>query len=105
MAPEMSRREVSVTKISLHACFALMVVLFLTGCFNTMEQRWEAIDTDLRAEIGVKKKDYYIAEWGNPAKRVRSEDGGEALDILRIRRCPGLAKDLDVHTGRSLERF
>jgi len=68
-----------VTKIGLHACFALMLMLCLTGCFNTMEQRWEAIDTDLRAEIGVKKKDYYITEWGKPAKRARSEDGGDVL--------------------------
>jgi hypothetical protein len=65
--------------MSLHACFALVLVLFLTGCFNTLEQRWEAIDTDLRAEIGVKTKDYYITEWGNLAKRVRSEDAGETL--------------------------
>ena len=67
------------TKIGLHSCFALMLVLFLTGCFNTLEQRWRAIDADLRAEIGVKTKDYYITEWGKPAKRARSEDGGETL--------------------------
>ena len=52
-------------KMSLHACFALMLVLFLTGCFNTMEQRWEAVDADLKAEIGVKTKDYYMTEWGS----------------------------------------
>jgi hypothetical protein len=67
------------TKMSLQACFALMLMLLLTGCFNTLAQRWEAFDADRKAEIGVKTKDYYITEWGNPAKRMRSEDGGETL--------------------------
>ena len=67
------------TKMSLHACFALMLALCLTGCFNTLEQRWEMFDADRTAEIGVKTKDYYITEWGKPAKRARSEGGGEIL--------------------------
>jgi len=68
-----------VAKMGLHACFALMLMLFLTGCFNTLEQRWEVFDTDRKAEIGVKTKDYYITEWGKPIRRARSEDGGEVL--------------------------
>ena len=72
-------REVCVTKRTLHTCFALMIALVLTGCFNTLEQRWQVFDAGRTAEIGVKTKDYYMTEWGNPAKRARSEDGGEIL--------------------------
>src|ERR1041385_3311255 len=72
-------REVCVIKRTLHTCFALMIALVLTGCFNTLEQRWQVFDADLTAQIGVKTKDYYMTEWGNPAKRARSEDGGEIL--------------------------
>lgn len=57
----------------------LILVLGLAGCFNTMEQRWEAFDASRRAEIGVKTKDYYVSEWGRPAKREKSQDGGETL--------------------------
>jgi hypothetical protein len=72
-------KEVFVAKMGLHACFALMLMLFLTGCFNTLEQRWQAFDADRTAEIGMKTKDYYITEWGKPAKRARLEDGGEII--------------------------
>ena len=75
-------KKVFVAKMGLHACFALMLMLFLTGCFNTLEQRWEVFDADRKAEIGVKTKDYYITEWGKPAKRERSEDGGEILTLI-----------------------
>ena len=58
---------------------SLILVLFLTGCFNTLEQRWEAFDAERREEIGLKTKDYYLTEWGKPAKREKSGDGGETL--------------------------
>jgi hypothetical protein len=67
------------TKRSLSFCVILMLVPLFTGCFNTLEQRWEAFDAERREEIGVKKKDYYLTEWGKPAKRAKSEDGGEIL--------------------------
>ena len=57
----------------------LVLVPFFTGCFQTLEQRWEAFDAERRQEIGVKTKDYYLTEWGKPAKRAKSEDGGEIL--------------------------
>ena len=57
----------------------LIALPMLTACFNTLEQRWETFDADRRQEIGVKTKDYYIAEWGKPAKRFTSRDGGETL--------------------------
>jgi hypothetical protein len=57
----------------------MVVMLLLTGCYATMEQRWEAFDADRRAEIGVKTKDYYLSEWGKPAKREKSSDGAETL--------------------------
>lgn len=53
------------------------VFLLVTGCFMTLEQRWEAFDEERRQEIGVKTKDYYLAEWGKPAKRDRSLNGEE----------------------------
>lgn len=60
-------------------CIILMLVPFVTGCFQTLEQRWEAFDAERKSEIGVKTKDYYPAEWGKPATRSKSEDGGETL--------------------------
>ena len=54
----------------------LAALLSLPGCL-TLEQRWEQFDQDRRQEIGVKSKDYYLSEWGKPAKRARSDDGGE----------------------------
>ena len=59
--------------------FILIFVPFITGCFQTLEQRWESFDAERRAEIGVKTKDYYVAEWGKPAQRSKSKDGGETL--------------------------
>ena len=53
----------------------LVAVTLLPGCL-TLEQRWEQFDTQRRQEIGVKTKDYYLNEWGKPAKRVKSDDGG-----------------------------
>jgi len=73
------RREVRLTRRSLPICVILMLMPLFTGCFNTLEQRWEAFDAERRKEIGVKTKDYYLTEWGKPAKREKSEDGGEIL--------------------------
>jgi hypothetical protein len=55
---------------------ALMALILLPGCL-TLEQRWQQFDMERRQEIGVKTKDYYLSEWGKPAKRVKSDDGGE----------------------------
>ncbi len=55
---------------------AVVALTLLPGCL-TREQRWEQFDTERRQEIGVKTKDYYLNEWGKPAKRVKSHDGGE----------------------------
>ena len=60
------------------------VMLLLAGCFLTLEQRWEKIDEQMRQEIGVKTKDYYISEWGNPAKRTKTTDG-ESIWIWEFR--------------------
>ena len=54
----------------------LVMLIALPAC-STLEQRWEQFDTERRQEIGVKTKDYYLAEWGKPAKRARSDDGGD----------------------------
>ena len=51
-------------------------MLLLAGCFLTVEERWQKIDEQMGQEIGVKTKDYYVSEWGNPAKRIRAADGG-----------------------------
>lgn len=53
--------------------------LLVSGCFMTLEQRWEAFDAKMRQEVGVKTKDYYVHEWGSPAKRAKAGDGGEIL--------------------------
>jgi len=59
--------------------FLVGVPLLTTGCYQTMEQRWQAIDVQMQQEIGVKTKDYYIGEWGRPAKREKLTDGGEII--------------------------
>ena len=51
-------------------------LLLISAC-STLEQRWERFDVERRQEIGVKTKDYYLSEWGKPAKRAKSDDGGE----------------------------
>lgn len=48
-----------------------------TGCYWTMEQRWEAFDAERRQEIGLKTRDFYLSEWGKPTKRTATQDGGE----------------------------
>lgn len=53
----------------------LMLLTCSTGCPLTLEQRWEAFDADRRQEIGVKTKDYYLSEWGKPAKRDTTANG------------------------------
>lgn len=59
--------------------FLVAVTLLTTGCYWTMEQRWEAFDQRMKQEVGVKTRDYYLSEWGMPAKRQRLTDGGEVL--------------------------
>jgi hypothetical protein len=54
----------------------IVVALLLVGCFSSLEQRWKRFDEQMRQDIGVKTKDYYISEWGNPTKRTTSADGG-----------------------------
>lgn len=54
----------------------LAMALLLVGCFSSLEQRWERFDEEMRQDIGVKTKDYYISEWGNPTKRTTMADGG-----------------------------
>ena len=55
---------------------AIVALVSVSGC-STLEQRWQQFDDQRRQEIGVKTKDYYLAEWGKPAKRARTEDGGD----------------------------
>ncbi|HEU4683600.1 MAG TPA: hypothetical protein VFS39_03760 [Nitrospira sp.] len=57
----------------------LMVAALLASAAScsTLEQRWERFDMERRQEIGVKTKEYYLSEWGKPAKRTTSNDGGE----------------------------
>lgn len=57
----------------------LIAVPLLAGCFATLEERWQAFDEKMRQEIGVKTKEYYVQEWGRPAKRTKTGDGGEIL--------------------------
>lgn len=61
-----------------HTPSSIIVVaaIFLAGCFASPEQRWEAFDEQMRQEVGVKTKDDYVREWGNPTKRVKLPDGG-----------------------------
>ena len=54
----------------------LAMLITLPGC-STLEQRWQQFDMERRQEIGVKTKDYYLSEWGRPAKRTSSDDSGE----------------------------
>lgn len=57
----------------------LIAVPLLSGCYWTLEQRWGAFDAKMRQEVGVKTKDYYVREWGQPTKRANAGDGGEIL--------------------------
>lgn len=54
----------------------VVLVILLTGCVVSLEQRWEAFDEQMRQEIGVKTKDYYVSQWGSPKKRIKLADGG-----------------------------
>jgi hypothetical protein len=54
-------------------------IILPAGCYLTAEQRWEAFDTQMRQDIGVKTKDYYVSEWGKPTKRRQTVDGEETL--------------------------
>ena len=64
---------------SLNRLFCLIVtaLLLLSGCYMTLEQRWEAFDAERRQEIGVKTKDYYLTEWGKPTNQIKTKDGEE----------------------------
>ena len=73
MKTEILRRDKK-PRVSFH-CVVLTTLLLLSGCFMSLEQRWEAFDAERRQEIGVKTKDYYLAEWGKPTKRTKSADG------------------------------
>ncbi|NGZ60530.1 MAG: hypothetical protein CV081_08510 [Nitrospira sp. LK265] len=64
---------------SLLALVLAATVSLLSGCYWTLEQRWEAFDAQMRQEVGVKTKDYYVREWGRPMKRTKAGDGGEIL--------------------------
>ena len=66
-------------KLNLLFSIVLIAVPFLSGCFATLEERWQAFDTKMRQEVGVKTKEYYVREWGHPAKRAKVGDGGEIL--------------------------
>ena len=55
---------------------SLTALVSLSGC-STLEERWQQFDVERRQEIGVKTKDYYLSEWGKPAKRTTSDDGRE----------------------------
>jgi hypothetical protein len=65
------------TKLSMLFCIILTLMFLLTGCYMTLEQRWEAFDAQRRQEVGMKTKNYYLTEWGKPTKRTRSHGGGE----------------------------
>ncbi|HJT20011.1 MAG TPA: hypothetical protein VJ746_06050 [Nitrospira sp.] len=65
-------------KISLQLIL-VAAMFFPAGCYLTAEQRWEAFDTQMRQDIGVKTKDYYVHEWGRPTKRRQTIDGEETL--------------------------
>jgi hypothetical protein len=59
------------------AWIVLLIISFsLTGCYST---RWEKFDEQMKSEVGVKNRDYYIVEWGPPNKRTALDDGGEVL--------------------------
>lgn len=75
MIPPLLCRRSEVADVFLMA--SLLALSLLHGCL-TLEQRWEQFDTEQRQEIGVKTKEGYLREWGKPAKRVKSDDGGEA---------------------------
>jgi hypothetical protein len=75
----------------------VVVAFLLAGCFLSLEQRWEAFDEQIRQEIGVKTKNYYVSEWGNPTKRVNLQtadrpgpgsSGGMAAHRAGIRLSP-----------------
>ena len=67
-----SRSEISTVLLSV----TLVAPISMAGC-STKEERWQQFDMHRRQEIGVKTKDYYLTEWGKPAKRAKSDDGGE----------------------------
>ena len=67
-----SRSEITTVLLSV----TLVTLISMPRC-STKEERWQQFDMDRRQEIGVKTKDYYLTEWGKPAKRAKSDDGGE----------------------------
>ena len=67
-----SRSEITTVLLSV----TLVTLISMPGC-SKKEERWQQFDLDRRQEIGVKTKDYYLTEWGKPATRAKSDDGGE----------------------------
>jgi hypothetical protein len=83
----------------------LVALISMPGC-SSKEERWQQFDRHRRQEIGVKTKDYYLTEWGKPAKRAKSDDGGEVW-TWEFSGYGGLRaeKDAVLRTGWSLERL
>jgi hypothetical protein len=90
--------------------FSMMVaaiVLLVSGCSMTREQRWEAFDQRMRQEIGVKTEDYYVREWGKPAKKRQTLDGGEITtwEFRDYDDAQGLNQDLTFGPDKVLKEF
>lgn len=96
--------------------FSILVaaaVLFVSGCSMTLEQRWEteqhweAFDAQMRQEIGVKTEDYYVREWGKPAKTQQTPDGGEIAtwEFRDYDDAQGLHQDLTFGPDGVLKEF
>ena len=58
---------------------SVAAVLLLSGCSQTMEERKAVFAEEMRPQIGVQTKDFYLHEWGSPANREMLKDDGEAL--------------------------
>ena len=55
------------------------VLLLSWGCGQTLEERKAAFAEEMRPQIGVQTKDFFLHEWGSPALRETLKDDGEAL--------------------------
>ena len=55
-------------------CVTFTAMPLLTGCYMTMEQRWEALDVQRRQEIG-RENERILSERMGLAKRTKSPDG------------------------------
>jgi hypothetical protein len=97
-----SRSEITTVLLSV----TLGALISMPGC-STKEERWQQFDMHRRQEIGVMTKDYYLTEWGKPAKRAKSDDGGEVWtwEFSGYGGGSGLEKDAVLRTGWILERL